>query len=394
MTQSVRASLKRPANGNRGGVSPTSVLVIALITGLLFIIIEFGLSHVGIFTAIGFPLPTYEVSGSQVGDYTPDQNSVSQWVISRPFRYRITLDGFRDSIEFKLQSKRSPLRVLCLGDSFTFGSFVNDDEAFPHKLGHLLTDHLGFGPEVINAGFGGYSIRDQLEYYKEKGRSLQPDLVVLGVYVGNDFSDLQSAPFRQSLKGPRLVDRIKRVASRYYTYQALVYLKMRLMLAMGSLNRPSPTAEIEFIETARASDSDEESVPRPAAPEFVPTHFADVWPEYVDLLSELVHATSQDGSELLVVIFPHYVQLDPARPAVIQERFAELCSSLDVACLDLLPAMRRKHAEGIFQLFSNPLHAADDHPTASGHELAAFEIYRRMTSDSRFSRLLSSSPGG
>ena len=276
----------------------------------------------------------------------------------------------------------------------TFGTCVNDDEAFPHKLGHLLTDHLGFQPEVINAGFGGYSIRDQLEYYTEKGRSLQPDLVVLGVYVGNDFLDLQGPPYRQGLKEPQVLDRIKRTVSRYYMYQAAAYARIQLMLAMRSLRRPSPTAEIGFIETARTSDPNETSMPRPATLEPVPTQFADVWPEYVGLFSEFVRATNRNGSELLVVISPHYLQLDPARPAVVQERLAALCSSLDVACLDLLPAMRREHAEGVFQLFSTPLHAQDDHPTAAGHELAAFEIYRRMISDSRFSTVLSGSPAG
>ncbi len=312
MTQRVRALGNRSANGNRGRVSLRSALISALITGLLFIVIEFGLSHVPLFKAIGFTAPAYEVSGSQAGDYAPSQNSLSQWVLSRPFRYNITSNGFRDSIEFKLLPGRNPLRVLCLGDSVTFGTYVNDDEAFAHKLGHLLTDHLGFQPEVINAGFGGYSIRDQLEYYEEKGQSLQPDIVVLGVYVGNDFLDLQGPPYRQALKEPQVLDRIRRTVSQFYTYQALAYARVQLMMAMGSLRRPSPTAEIDFVETARTGDPDETSMPRPATLEPVPTQFADVWPEYVDLLSEFVRSTNQNGSELLVVIFPHYLQLDPA----------------------------------------------------------------------------------
>ena len=94
--------MNRPANGNRARVNLRSVLISALITGLLFIVIEFGLSHVALFKATGFMAPAYEVSGSQAGDYAPNQNSLSQWVISRPFRYNITSNGFRDSIEFRL----------------------------------------------------------------------------------------------------------------------------------------------------------------------------------------------------------------------------------------------------------------------------------------------------
>jgi len=50
------------------------------------------------------------------------------------------------------------LRVLCLGDSATFGTGSNDDETYPAQLKKILKRrHPGRNVEVINAGIPGYS---------------------------------------------------------------------------------------------------------------------------------------------------------------------------------------------------------------------------------------------
>src|SRR5688572_8851025 len=77
----------------------------------------------------------------------------------------------------------SGLRVLCLGDSVTFGYGVGDDVPFPRQLDRLLQrawpDRKS---EVINAGVQRYFTYQEIDYLRLKGLRLRPDVVILAVY--------------------------------------------------------------------------------------------------------------------------------------------------------------------------------------------------------------------
>lgn len=76
-----------------------------------------------------------------------------------------------------------------LGDSFTFGVGVEDEETFAS----LLSSKLG-GVRIVNLGVPGTAIHNQLDIirlrYAELGR---PSRVVFFFFLGNDFSDIQNA---------------------------------------------------------------------------------------------------------------------------------------------------------------------------------------------------------
>lgn len=81
-------------------------------------------------------------------------------------------------------------RILCLGDSFTWGWGTNDDEAYPAVLEKLLQDrypHIDL--EVLNAGVSGYGTDEELEFLKKIGSQLKPNLVIVQFFAGNDFDD-------------------------------------------------------------------------------------------------------------------------------------------------------------------------------------------------------------
>jgi hypothetical protein len=69
-------------------------------------------------------------------------------------------------------------RILMLGDSFTFGFPVRDDETFCHLIEGQLQAR-GYPVEVINAGVSGYS--PTLEYIslRDQFLSFDPDLIML-----------------------------------------------------------------------------------------------------------------------------------------------------------------------------------------------------------------------
>ena len=71
-------------------------------------------------------------------------------------------------------------RVITLGDSFTWGIEVGEDEHFPHYLEKILQGRRA--AEVFNMGVGSYGIDQMLLKYLSHGRQLRPDVVVLGIY--------------------------------------------------------------------------------------------------------------------------------------------------------------------------------------------------------------------
>lgn len=70
--------------------------------------------------------------------------------------------------------------VVALGDSFTFGVGVNDDDVYSARLRALLPDWV-----VVNGGLGGWGIDSQIKWYELQGRRWNPRAVVLQ-FTSND----------------------------------------------------------------------------------------------------------------------------------------------------------------------------------------------------------------
>jgi hypothetical protein len=77
------------------------------------------------------------------------------------------------------------LRILFLGDSFTFGNYVDDDDPFCRVL-ERKSREAGVPLEVLNGGVDGYSPKNALLWFRSKGVFLDPDRVILVLFVGND----------------------------------------------------------------------------------------------------------------------------------------------------------------------------------------------------------------
>jgi len=83
--------------------------------------------------------------------------------------------------------EKAAARVLLLGDSFTYGVGVNTDQTFAYRLEQRLSQ-AGHSVAVINAGNPGKGTDYALKFFDLVGRSLKPDVIVLGFYA-NDFRD-------------------------------------------------------------------------------------------------------------------------------------------------------------------------------------------------------------
>ncbi len=93
--------------------------------------------------------------------------------------------GFRDE---DLPSQKAPdeLRILVLGDSITWGDYLQANEVFVKRAESLLrTATPGRKIEVVNAGVGDAGLREELDLLEEQGLAIAPDVVVIGFYLND-----------------------------------------------------------------------------------------------------------------------------------------------------------------------------------------------------------------
>lgn len=88
--------------------------------------------------------------------------------------------GIRGSAEYTYERQPGKLRIVTLGDSFTFGDEVSDSETYSSYLATMLPN-----TEVLNLGVSGYGHDQMLLYFQEEGVKYHPDVVILG-YVSFD----------------------------------------------------------------------------------------------------------------------------------------------------------------------------------------------------------------
>lgn len=78
-------------------------------------------------------------------------------------------------------------RILVLGDSFTLGLQVTEEQTFVSRLAERLNSgDLPPRFETINAGTSGWSTVNEYAWLTKEGYRYAPDLVLLMFYVGND----------------------------------------------------------------------------------------------------------------------------------------------------------------------------------------------------------------
>ena len=79
-------------------------------------------------------------------------------------------------------------RVLCLGDSVTFGWDVEENECYPVQLGSILETRKPGQYQVINAGIPGHSSFQGRLRLPELMAQLHPDIVIIGYSINDRFT--------------------------------------------------------------------------------------------------------------------------------------------------------------------------------------------------------------
>jgi len=116
-------------------------------------------------------------------------NNKPSWLPS-DYSYTITTntDNLNERFDYSIEKNPDVFRIVTIGDSYTYGLYVNTKENYPERLEDMLTDNSLCKSnkkfEVINLGVGGYDIEYSVQRFKVRGQKYNPDLVLW--LIGND----------------------------------------------------------------------------------------------------------------------------------------------------------------------------------------------------------------
>lgn len=120
----------------------------------------------------------YDLAGDSRGYFGPDGRVT----------YRINEHGMRGP-SFETSKPAGTFRILCMGDSFTFGEGMHYDDTYPVRLARLIGEAMSnLRVEALNAGVQGYGTKHSGGAFVHRDQFFEPDLVTLGFFL-NDATD-------------------------------------------------------------------------------------------------------------------------------------------------------------------------------------------------------------
>ena len=150
----------------------------------LFLIIIFCLIICELIVRVFIPVrnvgPSFTVYDPIFGKTNKTDFSAKRFTPEFTMKISFNSLGFRGP-EIKSFANRN---IIFLGDSFTLGYGVNDDEEFPA----LIRKDISNDVSVINAGMGDNGNGRWLKFLKTKAEKYNPELIVFQL-MGNDFDE-------------------------------------------------------------------------------------------------------------------------------------------------------------------------------------------------------------
>jgi lysophospholipase L1-like esterase len=275
-------------------------------------------------------------------------------------------------------SPRPPggLRVLALGDSFTFGVGAEQEETYPARLEAMLKAR-GVHAQVLNAGAPGFGVPDEVNWFQRYGWPLDPDVILVGVFLGNDLQDAApSAPRIEAVDGYLMVPGEKKGGlSRWLNYHSHLYMLVKTSSLGGLLRSALGRGEPRDLQELR-NEMALYSRKRPSK----------IGQEGLDATEKAVAGlvASAGRSRPMAMLIPSLIQVDPAEWKATLNRLAldpkeydpnrptrlvaEIFRKHRVPVLDLTPAFAAAIRKG-----EKIYYPVDRHLTPKGYELVARE---------------------
>ena len=304
------------------------------------------------------PLP-----GIDMGQYTPgarfrveyDSNPRGYFDEHNGVEMTVNQLGLRGP-ETSRDKPTGTLRLLGLGDSFTFGVGVQDQHTFLRRLETRLANRLRNQQpvEVLNAGTQGYNTRDQQLNLEHRWLELKPDVVLVVFYLNDIYRDEAAVAFWNNGEG----DGVYLQPSGWARYSLLIdwcqyawrarQLRQSMIAHYSQAYFTSPRSF--FQHTQQPQDSDSQHMD---------------WPASRAALLRIVELAKQHDFQVGLAIFPELMSLDDYPFVAIHSFVEETCDEIGLKVHDLLPAFQGKQDHTLW------VHPTDHHPNEIAHDIAA-----------------------
>ncbi len=291
--------------------------------------------------------------------------------------------GFRDEEFIPNPFQKN---VLMLGDSFTFGTGIDQHETFTEKLEqrmNQLSPNIKENWEVWNAGHIGHSIDNYYLLAKKYEKVLDPELIIVNIFVANDITEFRRKEWLEAdddilaVKDLKIFvnkdDKLESWMQIRPEWLAWEELKKRLLILGHKWNiiradKDQPTLTWPVFLSPQDEGYDDN----------LPIY----WEKFFVAWERMVRWSEKKEVPVLYVFIPMDVQVDSVydkkyaimhfneeareadRPQTLMKKF---CEARGLSCLDLLPEFRadKRRTDIFFQ------HNADPHFDRYGHQLVA-----------------------
>ena len=256
--------------------------------------------------------------------------------------------GFRGR-EFDPVKPPGVYRIAAVGDSFTFGNGIREEDRYTDLLQSRLPSHF----EVLNFGVAGANTPEHRLLVQRLLPLVHPDFIILQWYV-NDVEDDDSVgrPRPRALIPYRPLHNWLNNASALYTVANMQWAETQVTFGMTE-----------------------------AYPEYLKKHLGD--PQSKDsirdqsLMRDLIASAQQANVGIGIVLFPDTAgDLGDSYPfAYLHDRVLRICAERGITCVDL-----RKDFGAIHERQSLWANRLDHHPSARANEIAAEKILETYSS--------------
>jgi hypothetical protein len=309
--------------------------------------------------------------------------------------FNINSFGLRD--RERDTDKNGCIRVLLVGDSFSVSHGESLQHSLPAQVERALTAELARTDptrrvEVINAANAGYTPYHYWKSYRRWGPIFHPDLVLVGLFTGNDY--VSEDPEVRFLIRDGLVAARYREGEQPRPRRKSALFKLRKILARNSqfyVLLRNYFYYNETVERLLGRQGGTEGVTLEQLQPFLdpePERVSQGWRKTADYLARLKQDCQEDGVAVAVLRIPVKMEVDEERRSQMRtraegqgasldleqpaRRVAALCLELNLPLVDPLASIRQLHErEPAYFSF-------DDHWNRAGIEAAAQDVAARF----------------
>ncbi|HJR58816.1 MAG TPA: SGNH/GDSL hydrolase family protein [Vicinamibacterales bacterium] len=270
-------------------------------------------------------------------------------------------------------------RIVVLGDSLVLSVQVSFPTTFTEQMERRLDERRAPGDastyRVINAGVQGYGPVEELLFFQTRIAQLQPDVVLVAVFVGNDAEEA-------------LTSQVKLASGRPATER----LRESIVTALRRLVRRSMVLQVLRLRIVTATDRFRGTAGPPEPP--LQTYAANPAPRIArgiaftrDAVAGIAAEAGRAGARTGIILMPARLQLDDGdygryRAIIAEaggelvrhaatERFAKALGELRLPMIDLLPPLRAA-LPGPDLFFQENVHLTPRGHAVVGETLARF----------------------